>query len=345
MSKALKRLAPVLFTALLCAHAAPAQTTLEWIVFARAGEAFAVLMPKEPLRLEQTVRAGELEAAGQRYTATAAGGARYIVWSLTDAKETAARLKEVSYEGWPDAGRSRHLDLVAEVARELLVGPELERLKAEAQRTGERKMFVPSLAFTRAFELNGRYAREYALRLEGGGGPVYVCADDRRLYVVAAFAPDPKAADSRRFVESFAVGTKTPNTTAAPAAAPAEGPRATGIGPALLKSDAGGGGDASVDYERPFTSMQVTKRAVILFKPEPGFTEEARRFDVVGVVRLRAILNKTGKVTNVTAVRSLPHGLTEKAMAAAKGIHFEPAQKDGREVSQFVVLEYNFQIY
>ena len=32
-------------------------------------------------------------------------------------------------------------------------------------------------------------------------------------------------------------------------------------------------------------------------------------------------------------------------VAAAAQIRFEPAQKDGRAVSQYVVLEYNFNIY
>jgi TonB family protein len=36
--------------------------------------------------------------------------------------------------------------------------------------------------------------------------------------------------------------------------------------------------------------------------------------------------------------------LTEKAIAAAKKIKFTPAEKDGRPVSQYVTLEYNFHI-
>ena len=71
----------------------------------------------------------------------------------------------------------------------------------------------------------------------------------------------------------------------------------------------------------------------------------ARKNNVTGVVRLRAILSASGAVTNITTVKSLPDGLTEKAIAAARQIKFRPAQKDGRTVSQYVVLEYNFNIY
>src|SRR5688572_9596900 len=42
----------------------------------------------------------------------------------------------------------------------------------------------------------------------------------------------------------------------------------------------GGGGGGGVDYSRPFKISEVTQRAVITYKPEPGFTEEARKSNV-----------------------------------------------------------------
>jgi TonB family protein len=66
---------------------------------------------------------------------------------------------------------------------------------------------------------------------------------------------------------------------------------------------------------------------------------------VTGVVRLRVVLGSNGKVTNISVVKGLPDGLTEKAVAAARRMLFLPAGKDGREVSQYAVLEYNFSIY
>src|SRR5437763_205926 len=103
----------------------------------------------------------------------------------------------------------------------------------------------------------------------------------------------------------------------------------------------GGGGD----YNRTFRMNEVTERAVITYKPEPGFTEEARRNNVTGLVRLRAVLSASGAVANVTVIKGLPDGLTEKAIEAARQIKFRPAQKDGHTVSQYIVLEYNFNIY
>jgi TonB family protein len=66
---------------------------------------------------------------------------------------------------------------------------------------------------------------------------------------------------------------------------------------------------------------------------------------VTGLVRLRAIFSSSGEVTNITVIKGLPSGLTEKAIAAARQIRFQPALKDGHVVSQWVTLEYNFNIY
>jgi TonB family protein len=119
----------------------------------------------------------------------------------------------------------------------------------------------------------------------------------------------------------------------------------TGPGPHPPVGGGPGPGAAPVDYTRPFKQNEVTRKALITFKPEPGFTEEARKNDVEGVVRLRAILHASGKVTNISVVKGLPDGLTEKAIAAAHRIEFRPAEKDGRTVSQSVIFEYRFLDY
>ncbi|MBA3241928.1 MAG: energy transducer TonB, partial [Acidobacteria bacterium] len=89
----------------------------------------------------------------------------------------------------------------------------------------------------------------------------------------------------------------------------------------------GGGGGTPVDYNRTFRQNEVTRKALIVSKPEPGFTEEARKENVTGIVRLRAVLSSSGAVTNISVVKGLPGGLTEKAVAAARNIRFQPAQK------------------
>ncbi|HEV2864795.1 MAG TPA: TonB family protein [Pyrinomonadaceae bacterium] len=103
--------------------------------------------------------------------------------------------------------------------------------------------------------------------------------------------------------------------------------------------------DGLGDLSGVFPWDKVTTKAVILFKPEPAFTEEARKNNVSGVVRLRAVLGADGRVRNILVLKRLPDGLTDKAVAVARRIRFQPATLDGRPVSQMVVLEYNFNVY
>ena len=107
----------------------------------------------------------------------------------------------------------------------------------------------------------------------------------------------------------------------------------------------GGGGGGGPDYTKPFKASEVTRKAVITAKPEPSFTEEARKNNVTGLVKLRLLLGSSGQVSNISVVKGLPDGLTERAIAAARQIRFQPAQKDGRAVSQWITIEYNFNIY
>lgn len=83
-------------------------------------------------------------------------------------------------------------------------------------------------------------------------------------------------------------------------------------------------------------------KLVILSKPTPGYTEEARRNRTEGRIRIRALFGGDGKIEHLLAVRPLPHGLSEKAFEAARDIRFTPATVDGRPVSQFITLEYGF---
>lgn len=104
----------------------------------------------------------------------------------------------------------------------------------------------------------------------------------------------------------------------------------------------GEGGDAAQGI---FRQQEVTTEAVITFKPEPGFTEEARRNNTTGVVRLRVVLAPDGRVRHILIMKGLPSGLSEMSVAAARKIRFTPATINGHRVAQYMVLEYNFNIF
>jgi TonB family protein len=94
-----------------------------------------------------------------------------------------------------------------------------------------------------------------------------------------------------------------------------------------------------------FRATEVTRRAMVVWKSEPFYTSEARAHRVVGTVSLEAVLAEDGYVTNITVTNGLQDGLTEAAIDAARNIRFFPAEKDGRPVSQRVMLEYGFNLY
>ena len=118
------------------------------------------------------------------------------------------------------------------------------------------------------------------------------------------------------------------------------GPRQIGFGGAAEVREVADGG-----REMPFRSHEVDQKVRLLLKPEPRYTEEARRNDITGTVVLRVVFSHTGQITNIRALQPLPFGLTEQAIAAARGIKFMPATKGGRPVSVYMQLEYNFNLY
>ncbi|HXM48943.1 MAG TPA: energy transducer TonB [Pyrinomonadaceae bacterium] len=105
------------------------------------------------------------------------------------------------------------------------------------------------------------------------------------------------------------------------------------------------GNNPNPDPNRVYSPPEVNERARVLSKPEPQYTEEARRTGITGTVILRVVFSRTGEVTNIRAMQPLGGGLTEKAIAAARQIRFVPAKKNGQPVSMYMQLEYNFNLY
>jgi TonB family protein len=97
-----------------------------------------------------------------------------------------------------------------------------------------------------------------------------------------------------------------------------------------------------VDGERIYLGTEVDSKAVILKKPEPDGTSEAKRHRFHGMAVIHAILAASGHVTNITIIKGLPYGLDKKSIEAALLIKFRPATKDGEFVSEWVRIEYEF---
>ena len=97
--------------------------------------------------------------------------------------------------------------------------------------------------------------------------------------------------------------------------------------------------------ETLYIGKQVDTKARLIKKPEPAYTEKARRAQITGTVILKCIFASDGTVKNIRVVSGLPYGLTERAIEAARKIKFIPALKDGKNVSMWMQLEYNFNLY
>ena len=99
----------------------------------------------------------------------------------------------------------------------------------------------------------------------------------------------------------------------------------------------------SPDDRTVFGAGEMQKTARLLEMPLANYTAEAQTAKAKGDVRLRLVLAADGTVKNVFPLKSLPHGLTESAMTAARQIKFEPGVRNGQPASQFLTVVYEFE--
>jgi TonB family protein len=94
---------------------------------------------------------------------------------------------------------------------------------------------------------------------------------------------------------------------------------------------------------RSFTAS--VRAAEIIYRPEPYYTDIARRNQTQGDVTLRVTLGADGTVKDVETITGLPDGLTEQARRAARQIRFNPATRDGSPVDEVKTITYSFNLY
>jgi TonB family protein len=83
---------------------------------------------------------------------------------------------------------------------------------------------------------------------------------------------------------------------------------------------------------------------VILTKPNPVYTDEARKLGIEGEVLVEVIFRATGQVETVRVVKGLGHGLDEAALRAAGQIRFKPAIQEGHTVDFPAIAHIIFQV-
>ena len=172
--------------------------------------------------------------------------------------------------------------------------------------------------------IDGFSGKEYSFKNKTSSGVVQFWATVKRLYRFAASA-DVQNDGVKQFFATISLGKK------ADGIAVTDGP-GTPLPPSIIAG------------EEIFTGKEVDVKIRLLTKPEPSYTVEARNHRITGTVILKAVFAKTGLVENIRVVSGLPYGLTERAIAAARQIKFTPAMKDGKPVSMWMQLEYNFNL-
>jgi TonB family protein len=347
------------------AHTVSAQTNESWVTVAPNGGEFTVQMPRQPASKTQQLSYDPLKVEAQVYTA-AGNGIEYTLWSMRNLNPDYHYANSYQYS---------YLDNFADLTWESLLKPLRDKLPVEPK-PGSRMSFQGE---SRELFSSGLPGRTYFVLLGTERGIVNIFANGDRVYILTALNAGVDDPSARRFFTSFVVKPEKPVELVVPVrndppsvgtgvgagVGPADNVSAgggvgigagtgggvgtgAGVGPPIPSNS--GGGDAkpantTVDYNRSFNGKDVTERARVLSRPPPRYTEEGRKYLVNGTVAMRAVMNRSGQVTNIVIVKGLPHGLTQSAIDAAKLIKFEPATKDGHQVSQYVLLEFNFNIF
>jgi TonB family protein len=87
------------------------------------------------------------------------------------------------------------------------------------------------------------------------------------------------------------------------------------------------------------------RHPVVLYKTQPGYSEEARRQRVTGRITMHVELLPNGSIGEVKLMNRLGAGLDEKAVEAARKTIFLPAIKDRKFAPFWLYLEMMFSIY
>lgn len=195
---------------------------------------------------------------------------------------------------------------------------------------------VSGMMFVRDVTRDDISGKQYRIKLSGVEGVTYFYLTRKHIYVLQAAGDDENNPAVRRFLTSFTLN-----------------------GKALVNDIAGDSGEAqsstklvvSSSVSQPstsdevFSSKEVTRKAIVVMRPEPQYRDQARMSNATGKIVIRAVLSSSGQVDGIKIVESMPNGMTEGAVEALRNLKFIPAIKDGKFVSQYVQVEYHFGSY
>jgi periplasmic protein TonB len=133
---------------------------------------------------------------------------------------------------------------------------------------------------------------------------------------------------------------------------PSQGPGAgSGIGTGTgtgIGSGQGGGlgpGQGAGTGGGPLSVGGNVSAPIPIYKPEPPYSEEARKAKYQGTVVLWIVVDTAGNVTDAQVVKPLGMGLDENALRTVKTWKFKPAMRNGAPVPVRVMVEVSFRLF
>jgi TonB family protein len=123
--------------------------------------------------------------------------------------------------------------------------------------------------------------------------------------------------------------------------------RAAGSG-ASPETQKEGGANAEVNAPprtRPYTVGNGVTPPVPIEKPEPPYSEKARRFKYQGSVVLSIVVNAQGEVEQASVVKPLGLGLDQNALQSVRTWKFQPATLNDTPVPVRVMIEVSFRLF
>lgn len=279
----------------------------EWRQYSSAGEEFAFLLPEQPAvtSVSRPESYPRNLKPGRMYAAYA-DGAVYVVLSFENRRSK-------------------------------------DSLDTFIKEFPEYPAYHDGMAFERDVSLLGFSGKQYHLKHNDFEGVVQFYSTKNRVYIFEVVSLDINKPATNQFLTSVSLHEqeKSKNPVAAAkaveaAVAPMPSQANT---PSVVPTSQG------ADQAPVLKQGEVTRKPIIVTRPEAGYTEIARQQNVSGTVRIRCVLSSTGMVNNIKPVTALPYGLTEKAIAAAHNLKFIPAMKDGKLVSTYLVIEYSLNLY
>lgn len=94
----------------------------------------------------------------------------------------------------------------------------------------------------------------------------------------------------------------------------------------------------------PYTPGGNVIPPTAIYKPEPGYTEEARKARTQGIVILEMIVDENGDVQNVKILKPLPNGLSEEAIKAVTLWKYKPGTLEGKPVPVIFNVSVSFRL-